>query len=45
MLRRLMEDGRTAVEASPAASATLNVFIKVIVCVAGGTLGWMLARL
>jgi hypothetical protein len=45
MLRRLIEDGRVAVEARPTASAALGVILKVVVCIAGGTLGWALARL
>jgi hypothetical protein len=45
MLRRFLEDGRVAVETNPAMSRTLGVLVKVIVCVAGGTLGWALAHL
>ena len=45
MLQRFLEDGRMAMEARPTASTVLGVLLKVVVCIAGGTLGWALAQL
>jgi len=43
MWRRIVDQTRTTGDAT-AVSGALNVLLKVIVCIAGGTLGWMLAQ-